>query len=159
MMQSQQREVVAGDVAEMRLLLDIECLLKQGCQIAEVDAEAACKVGHGMTLGRRQKTFDKFALIVGSLLARALLHADARRETESVRHSPTRQFAACQLPSLDLLQAPLCVYSFRHLPQGQLPHILFAMQHYKRIVLLTQTHIKLLHVGKVSKNPPQIHDS
>lgn len=158
-MQFQQREVMAGDVAEMCLLLDIECLLEQGCQIAEVDAETTCHIGHGMTLGRRQKTLDKVALVVGSLLAGALLHADARREKESVRHSPTRQLLACQLPSLDLLQAPLCVYSFRHLPQGQFPHILLAMLHYKRIVLLTQTHIKLLHVGKVSKNPPQIHDS
>ena len=155
MVQSQRLEVMTCNVTEVRLTLHIDGPGEQGSQITEVDAEPTREVDERFRCQSPllQQPLHQHPLVACRLLTGTLFQTDAGRIVQSLGRGPAWKFPACQLPSLYLLQAPQGIHALRHLLQGQLAHIVLTVPQNKGFIACLDS-IVLLHVGKVTKNPP-----
>ena len=130
--QAQQRQVVACQFAEVRLLLHVDGPLEAARQKREIHAQAAGEVNEGgwmmgdwcLVKGQR---LDQPSFITGSQFAGTLLHREVRRIVNVVDGSPRRQFSPRRLPAGNLVEGENQVHFLLLCLQRQLPDVVVAM--------------------------------
>ena len=124
--QPQQRQVVAGDGAELFLPFHVDGLVEAARQVGEVHAEAARKVCQQPPLGAQPR--HDVGLQLCRRLAGALFHRQVRRIDQSFPRRPCGQLAARRLPAAYLVERERQVHlGIFVLKKGQPAHVVVAM--------------------------------
>ena len=103
MRHTEQGKVVARQGAELLLTFDVGGAAEDGGHETEVDAHAACDVGHGSGLGSAEACCQ-LALVGRGLLPAALLESQAGRKEHALGVGPAGHLVAQALPALHLAQ-------------------------------------------------------